>query len=69
MFYQLIQNKRDEWLNRVDCPVKSLVDYMETRGMLRDAQIEAIKPICFWKIACGNQPLWQLFSRGKLLNH
>mgnify|MGYP000008302319 FL=1 len=67
MFYQLIQNKRDEWLSRADCPVKSLVDYMETRGMLRDAQIEAIKTYLFLKIACGNQPLWLLFSRGSFL--
>ncbi|WP_370859876.1 DEAD/DEAH box helicase family protein [Phocaeicola plebeius] len=31
---------------------------------MRDAQIEAIKIYLFLKIACGNRPLWKLFSEG-----
>ena len=38
MFYRIIQRKRDEWLNRKDCPVRFLLSYIESRGMLRDAQ-------------------------------
>lgn len=64
MFYQLIQHKRDEWLSSGDCPVNPLIAYMEGRGMLRDAQIEAIKTFLFLKIACVNKPLWKLFSEG-----
>lgn len=67
MFYQLIQRKRDEWLSRADCPVRSAIDYIESRGMLRDAQIDAIKTYLFLKIACNNKPLWQLFSKGDFL--
>jgi type III restriction enzyme len=68
MFYQLIQRKRDEWLGSEDCPIRSLLAYMEKKGMLRDAQIEAIKTYLFLKIACGNKPLWQLFSEGNFLS-
>lgn len=31
---------------------------------MRDAQIEAVKTYLFLKIACGNKPLWKLFSEG-----
>ena len=33
---------------------------------MRDAQIEAIKTYLFLKIACQNQPLWELFYNGIL---
>jgi hypothetical protein len=67
MFYQLIQRKRNEWINRPECPVKSILAYIETKGMMRDAQIEAIKTYLFLKIECGNKPLWKLFSEGDFL--
>ena len=66
MFYQLIHNKRDIWLQSMHCPVKPLLEYIESRGMMRDAQIEAIKTYLFLKIACQNQPLWELFYNGIL---
>lgn len=66
MFYQLIKNKRDHWIQSPSCPVKPLIDYIESRGMMRDAQIEAIKTYLFLKIACGNRPLWELFYKGIL---
>lgn len=34
---------------------------------MRDAQVDAIKTYLFLKIACGNKPLWQLFSGGDFL--
>lgn len=52
MFYQLIQKKRDLWFQSSDCTVLYLVDYIYQRGMLRDAQIDAIKTYLFLKIAC-----------------
>ena len=64
MFYQLIENKRDKWLASKDCTINELLHYIEQRGMMRDAQIEAIKTYLFLKIACNNQPLWQLFVDG-----
>ncbi len=67
MFYHIIQRKRNEWLHREDCPVKSIFDYIERRGMMRDAQIEAIKTYLFLKIACKNKPLWRLFTEGDFL--
>lgn len=63
MFYKMITKKRDEWFNG-DCSVKSLVAYMEDTNQLRDAQIDAIKTYLFLKIACGNKPLYELFSEG-----
>lgn len=66
MFYQLINNKRDRWMQASLCPIKPLIDYIERRGMMRDAQIEAIKTYLFLKIACQNKPLWELFYHGVL---
>lgn len=68
MFYNIIQRKRNEWLSRIDCPVKSLLSYIEDKGMMRDAQIEAIKTYLFLKIECGNKPLWRLFAGGDFLS-
>lgn len=42
MFYQLIQHKRDEWYASPDSTVGELIAYIIRRGMMRDAQIEAI---------------------------
>lgn len=68
MFYSIIQRKRNEWLSRTDCPSKSLLSYIESKGMMRDAQIEAIKTYLFLKIECGNKPLWRLFTEGDFLS-
>lgn len=67
MFYNLIQRKRDEWLSKDDCPVIPLLSYIESKGMMRDAQVEAIKTYLFLKIACDNKPLWLLFAEGDFL--
>ena len=64
MFYQLINYKRNLWLQSDDCTIRSLLDYIIKRGMMRDAQLEAIKTYLFLKIACGNKPLWRLFVDG-----
>ena len=64
MFYKLIEKKRNEWLSSKDCSVSELIQYIEQRGMMRDAQLEAIKTYLFLKIACKNQPLWKLFVEG-----
>ena len=64
MFYRLIEKKRDAWLATSSCPVNDVIGYIETRGMMRDAQIEAIKTYLYLKIGCRNQPLWALFYNG-----
>ena len=64
MFYKLIEKKRNEWLASSKCTVCELLAYIEQRGMMRDAQVEAIKTYLFLKIACKNQPLWKLFVDG-----
>lgn len=64
MFYNLIKRKRDEWLGSKSCTVRSLVDYIEGQGLMRDAQVDAIKTYLYLKIACGNAPLWRLLSAG-----
>lgn len=64
MFYQLIEKKRNEWLASKECTITDLLHYIEQHGMMRDAQLEAIKTYLFLKIACQNQPLWQLFVNG-----
>ena len=64
MFYKLIEKKRDEWLASNECTIKEELQYIGQRGMMRDAQLEAIKTYLFLKIACKNQPLWRLFVDG-----
>ena len=64
MFYKLIKKKCDEWMKSSDCTVRELIQYIYTQNKMRDAQIEAIKIYLFLKIACGNRPLWKLFSEG-----
>lgn len=64
MFYKLIEKKRNEWLASDECTIKELLQYIVQRGMMRDAQLEAIKTYLFLKIACNNQPLWRLFVDG-----
>lgn len=64
MFYKLIEKKRNEWLTSEECTIKELLQYIVQRGMMRDAQLEAIKTYLFLKIACKNQPLWRLFVNG-----
>ena len=65
MFYKMIERARDRWYASPDCTVTDLIQYMIHQGHLRDAQIEAIKTYLFLKIACGNEPLYRLFSSGK----
>lgn len=65
MFYKMIEAKRNEWMASRDCTVKPLISYMEARGKMRDAQIEAIKTYLFLKIACSSKPLADLFCCGK----
>lgn len=64
MFYRLIEQKRDEWMNSECCTVRGLLSYIESTSKMRDAQVDAIKTYLFLKIACRNQPLWQLFASG-----
>lgn len=64
MFYKLIENKRNKWLNSKGCTIRELIDYITSKNQMRDAQIEAIKTYLFLKIACENRPLYELFREG-----
>ncbi len=65
MFYKMIENKCKEWYNSNDCTVKTLIEYIEKTGQMRDAQIKAIKVYLFLKIRCESKPLEVLFRNGK----
>ncbi|MCH5306783.1 MAG: DEAD/DEAH box helicase family protein [Prevotella sp.] len=64
MFYKFIAKKRDEWFASPNCSVRDVIDYIEKKGKMRDAQVEAIKTFLYLKIVCGNRPLKQLFLQG-----
>lgn len=64
MLYKLVEQKRNEWLSSPDCTVTDVIHYIEQKGKMRDAQIDAIKTFLYLKIVCGNQSLKQLFSQG-----
>lgn len=68
MFYELIKYKRNQWLQSQECTIRPMLQYIEQRGMMRDAQIEAIKTYLFLKIACKGLPLHRLFSEGYFNN-
>lgn len=65
MFYKMIENARDRWYASAECTITSMLAYIEAKGMLRDAQISAIKTYLFLKIYCESRPLADLFSEGK----
>ena len=65
MFYNIITNKRNEWLSHADCPALPLITYIEQKGKMRDAQVDAIKTYLYLKIECQNLPLAVLFKQGK----
>ena len=64
MFYKMILRARDLWYASNECNVLSIINYMETRGFLRDAQIDAVKTYLYLKIACSCKPLAHLFMNG-----
>lgn len=68
MLNNIITQKRNQWLDKSDCPVKDLIAYMNKNGKLRDTQIEAIETYLFLKIEGQNKPLWKLFSEGFFTN-
>ena len=65
MFYNIITNKRNEWLSHANCPALPLITYIEQKGKMRDAQVDAIKTYLYLKIECQNLPLAVLFKQGK----
>lgn len=64
MFRNAILKKCKDWFKSDRCTVGELVTYIEMTGRMRDAQIEAIKIYLFLKIACNNEPLYLLVSKG-----
>ena len=64
MFYRMIERARDRWFGSENCTVRDLVKYMEARGQMRDAQVDAVKTYLYLKIVCGCKPLSVLFSEG-----
>ena len=66
MFHQMIAAKREAWFSSPDCTALALVRHMEKCGVLRDAQIEAVKTWLYLKLAADNRPLARLLSDGFL---
>ena len=64
MLNNIINIKKNHWLQSKDCSVIELINYIKNAGKLRDTQIEAIETYLFLKIQGENKPLWQLFSEG-----
>ena len=65
MFYKMIENACIRWYASPECTVTAIIDYIELKGMMRDAQIAAIKTYLFLKVSCASKPLIDLFSEGK----
>ncbi len=60
----MITKARDVWYKSESCTVNNLIEYIENRGMMRDAQLDAIKTYLYLKVACNNRPLYALFTEG-----
>ena len=65
MFYRMIENACNRWYASSECTITSMITYIESKGMLRDAQIEAIKTYLYLKIDCRCKPIADLFCQGK----
>ncbi len=61
----MIENARNRWYESCECTITSMMDYIESKGMLRDAQINAIKTYFYLKIYCESRSLVDLFCEGK----
>lgn len=64
MFYKMIENARNRWYDSEDCTVSNIIEYIESVGQMRDAQIDAIKTYLYLKIVCSCAPLYELFIKG-----
>ena len=64
MFYKMIVNACNRWYASSECTVNSMISYIEAKGMMRDAQIEAIKTYLYLKIRCKSRALADLFCEG-----
>ena len=65
MFRDMISKACDLWYRSEECTVNDLISYIEIKGAMRDAQVDAIKVYLFLKIGCGNRPLGELFKSGR----
>ena len=43
MLHNIIQEKKNKWLQSDDCTISDLIKYIRDKGQLRDTQIEAIE--------------------------
>lgn len=66
MFHKLITYNRDAWFSSPECTVKGLVDYIQTRGQMRDAQVEAIKTYYILKNCLPERPTMAAILRGNI---
>lgn len=66
MFYNIIRRSVNKWINSDECKIKDLLQYIYSKGFLRDVQIEALQTYLFLKIKCKNKPLAKIFSDGDL---
>lgn len=65
MFRDMIGRCSELWYKSDDCKINEIISYIQVRGALRDAQVEAVKVYLFLKIACNNKPLSELFINGR----
>src|SRR3989339_2134903 len=68
MLYNLILKKANNWINEERCPIRPILDYINNKGSLREAQFQALLVYLFLKIEGENKPLWMLFSEGFFIN-
>jgi hypothetical protein len=68
MLQTIIEYHKNQWLNSDDCTIRPIIDYIKNKGLLREAQYEAIETYLFLKIKGQNKPLWELFSEGFFSN-
>lgn len=64
IIFQMITRARNKWFDSKNCTVNELIDYMETKGEMRESQIDAIKTYLYLKIHCENKPIYQLMIDG-----
>ena len=64
MLHELIEIKKQQWLQSPECTISGVLDYINKTGKLREPQVAAIATYLFLKIQGNNRPLSELFADG-----
>lgn len=64
MLNEIINRKKNLWINSNECPVREVFNYIKKKNALREPQIQSIEVYLYLKIVGQNKSLYKLFTEG-----